>query len=133
MPFDLFVNGTLMRGLALHANLSAATLLGEAATEHRYRIYSIDDRHPGMFRLADDEPGGISVPGELYRLDDATWAAVEVGEPPGLYRGEVRLADGRVVWGILYPRLLAEGRQRDISAFGGWRAYWAVRQGAVVQ
>jgi gamma-glutamylcyclotransferase (GGCT)/AIG2-like uncharacterized protein YtfP len=133
MSFELFVNGTLMRGLALHANLRAATFLGEVATEPCYRIYSIDDRHPGMFRLADDEPGGINVPGELYRLDEATWAAVEAGEPPGLYRGEVRLADGRVVWGILYPRALAEGRHRDISAFGGWRAYWAARHGEVVR
>ena len=123
MPFELFVNGTLMRGLALHANLQAATFLGETATQPRYRLFSIDDRHPGMFRLDDAEPGGISVLGELYWLDDATWSAVEAGEPPNLYRGEVTLVDGRTVWGILYPRELAEATHRDISAFGGWRAY----------
>lgn len=133
MSFELFVNGTLMRGLALHANLRDATFLGEVATEPRYRIYSIDDRHPGMFRLADGEPGGVSVPGELYRLDEATWAVVEAGEPPGLYRGQVKLADGQVVQGILYPRSLAEGYHRDISDIGGWRAYWATRHGEVVR
>jgi gamma-glutamylcyclotransferase (GGCT)/AIG2-like uncharacterized protein YtfP len=65
MSFELFVNGTLMRGLRLHANLRGAPFLGEAATEPHYRIFSIDDRHPGMFRLADDEPGGMSVPADV--------------------------------------------------------------------
>jgi hypothetical protein len=40
----------------------------------------------------------------------------------------VLLADGREVYGILYPRELAEGRQRDISAYGDWRRYIAERQ-----
>jgi hypothetical protein len=50
---------------------------------------------------------------------------VEAGEPPNLYRGPVRLADGREITGILYPRELAEGRHPDISDYGDWRAYMA--------
>lgn len=125
MTVELFVNGTLMRGLALHENLAGAELLGELQTAPCYRIYSIDDRHPGMFEV---EEGGISVPGEMYRMPDEVWARVEAGEPPNLYRGPVKLSDGRVVDGILYPRELAEGRYRDISEYGGWRAYWASRE-----
>ena len=121
---ELFVNGTLMRGLALHAHLEGAEFLGAAWTAPIYRIYSIDDRHPGMFEV---ETGGVSVPGELYRMPDTLWHRVEAGEPPNLYKGRVRLADGREVDGILYPRELAEGNHRDISAYGGWRAYWATR------
>jgi hypothetical protein len=30
--------------------------------------------------------------------------------------------------GILYPRELAEGHHRDITEYGGWRAYWASRE-----
>ncbi|MDH3452156.1 MAG: gamma-glutamylcyclotransferase [Gammaproteobacteria bacterium] len=120
MAFDLFVNGTLMRGLALHANLEGAEFLGEARTVPRYRVYSIDDVHPGMFEV---EEGGVAVAGEVYRMPDAVWQRVAAGEPPNLYRGMVRLDDGREVYGILYPRDLAEGRHRDISEFGGWRAY----------
>ena len=122
MPITLFVNGTLMRGLALHANLEGAEFLGAFRTEPRYRLYSIGDVHPGMFEV---ESGGVSVAGELYRLPDDVWARVEAGEPPNLYKGPVRLEDGRTVDGILYPRALAEGRQRDISEFGDWRAYAA--------
>jgi gamma-glutamylcyclotransferase (GGCT)/AIG2-like uncharacterized protein YtfP len=120
----LFVNGTLMRGLALHANLDGAEFVEEASTAPVYRIYSIGDVHPGMFEVAD---GGVSVPGEIYRLPDEVWQRVEAGEPPGLYRGPVKLADGRVVPGIVFPRELAEGRHRDISSHGGWRAYQASR------
>jgi gamma-glutamylcyclotransferase (GGCT)/AIG2-like uncharacterized protein YtfP len=122
MPFELFVNGTLMRGLALHANLAGAKFLGPAWTAPIYRLYSIDDRHPGMFEVGE---GGVSVAGELYMVSDEVWRRIEAGEPPHLYRGRVRLADGRDVLGILYPRELAEGRHRDISAYRDWRAYCA--------
>jgi gamma-glutamylcyclotransferase (GGCT)/AIG2-like uncharacterized protein YtfP len=118
----LFVNGTLMRGLALHKNLDGAEFLEEARTAPVYRIYSIGDVHPGMFEVAS---GGVSVPGEIYRVPDEVWQRVEAGEPPGLYRGPVKLDDGRVVPGILFPREMAEGRHRDISEFGGWRGYQA--------
>ena len=49
------------------------------------------------------------------------------GQPPNLYKGPVLLADGRAVEGVLYPRELAEGRHRDISAYGDWRPYRAAR------
>ena len=120
MAVDLFVNGTLMRGLALHHNLEGATFLGSFHTAPRYRLYSIGDVHPGMFEV---ETGGISIAGEMYRMSDDIWRRVEAGEPPHLYRGPVHLSDGRVVDGILFPRAEAEGRHKDISEFGDWRAY----------
>ena len=122
MAVELFVNGTLMRGLALHGNLDGAVFLGEARTAPIYRLYSIGDRHPGMFEISE---GGVSVSGELYRVTEDLCRRIEAGEPPGLYRGEVVLEDGRRVAGILYPRALAEAGHRDISSYGGWRAYAA--------
>ena len=121
--FELFVNGTLMRGFALHKNMEGAEFLGEVRTASIYRLYSIGDRHPGMFEVSD---GGVSVAGELYLVPEEVWRRVEAGEPSGLYRGIVLLEDERRVDGILYPRELAEGRHRDISSYGGWRAYRAV-------
>jgi gamma-glutamylcyclotransferase (GGCT)/AIG2-like uncharacterized protein YtfP len=123
--FDLFVNGTLMRGLALHENLTGAEFLGDVWTVPRYRLYSIGDLHPGMFEV---ESGGVAVQGELYRVSSSVWQRVEAREPEGLYAGSVRLADGRIVVGILYPRELAEDHQHlDISRYGGWRPYLAAR------
>ncbi|HSA79249.1 MAG TPA: gamma-glutamylcyclotransferase [Geminicoccaceae bacterium] len=125
MALELFVNGTLMRGLELHGNLAGAEFLEEARTAPAYRLYSIDDRHPGMFEVAE---GGVTVVGEIYRMPDEVWQRVEAGEPPHLYCGPVRLEDGREVPGILYPRELAEGHHQDISEFGGWRAYMASKR-----
>lgn len=121
----LFVNGTLMRGLSLHRNLDGAQFLEEVRTAPVYRLYSIADRHPGMFRVA---AGGVAVAGELYSVPDEILQRVEAGEPPDLYRGTVLLDDGREVPGILYPQELAEGRERDISTFGGWKAYEGTEQ-----
>jgi gamma-glutamylcyclotransferase (GGCT)/AIG2-like uncharacterized protein YtfP len=123
MPFELFVNGTLMRGLKLHPNMGDSEFLGVFKTQPRYRMYSINDIHPGMFRVADNETNGVAVSGELYRVSDETWQQIEAGEPPNLYRGMIVLEDGQEVYGILYPRELAEGNYPEISEFGDWRAY----------
>lgn len=123
--FELFVNGTLMRGLALHPNLAGAEFLGVVRTAPIYRVYSIEDRHPGMFEV---DAGGVSGADELYRVPQDVWGRVEAGEPPHLYRGRVRLADGREAYGILYPREVVESRHLDISAYGDWRAYRAARR-----
>ena len=58
MPSELFVNGGLMRGFALHGNLDGATFLREAVTARIYRLYSIIDEHPGLFEA---RAGGVSV------------------------------------------------------------------------
>jgi gamma-glutamylcyclotransferase (GGCT)/AIG2-like uncharacterized protein YtfP len=124
---ELYVNGTLMRGLALHANLDGAEFLGEVCTEPRYRLYSIGaDEHPGMFEVT---TGGVAVAGELYRVPPALMCAVDAGEPPHLYRGRVWLQDRGETWGILYPEELAAQNGRDISEYGGWRAYLACSGG----
>ena len=117
----LFVNGTLMEGLELHANLAGARLVGTAETAPAYRLYSIDDRHPGMFRVERD---GVSVRGELYDVPDEVLARVVASEPAHLYVGIVELRHGRSVPGVLYPAERVAGH-RDISAFGGWREYTA--------
>ena len=67
MAIELFVNGTLMRGLTLHKNLAGANFLGEFHTLPIYHLYSIDDIHPGMFEV---EEGGVSVAGEMYNMSD---------------------------------------------------------------
>lgn len=124
----LFVNGTLMRGLELHHNLSGAELLEEVSTAPRYRVHTIDDVHPGMYQVAATEVGA-SIPGELYAVPIEVLLKVIEGEPPGLYRGPVELVDGRIVPGILYSREMAE-RHPDITAHGGWRQYRAAAAAA---
>ena len=121
----LFVNGTLMRGFGLHKNLDGAEFLGAFMTKPCYRVFSINDIHPGMYEV---ESGGVAVEGELYRMSDEIWARVEAGEPPHLYCGPVKLEDGRVLDGILYPKEQIKPEHVEISRFGGWRGYMADKE-----
>jgi len=121
-PLDdsiLYVNGTLMRGYGLHDNLSGAEFLEEVSTAPKYRVHSIGDVHPGMYKVESD---GASIAGELYAVPMGVLLRVVEGEPPGLYRGPVELADGRVVPGILFDEQEAK-KHPDITKHGGWRGY----------
>jgi gamma-glutamylcyclotransferase (GGCT)/AIG2-like uncharacterized protein YtfP len=122
---DLAVNGTLMRGLELNPNLlnAGATFVAETTTEAAYRLWSINDRHPAMMRVAE---GGAAIAVEVWSVPAEGLAAILISEPAGLCIGKVKLADGRVVLGVLGEPALCEGR-REITAHGGWRAYIAAR------
>jgi len=121
----LAVNGTLMRGLELNGNLLAvgAEFVREDATEPAYRLFSIHDRHPGMYRVPE---GGVAVAVEVWAVPPAGLAAVLIAEPPGLTIGKVRLASGAETLGVLAEPILCEG-QREISRHRGWRAYCAAK------
>ena|SRR5262245_49973010 len=126
MPVKLAVNGTLMRGLALNRNLleAGATFIAETTTAPVYRLWSIDDRHPAMIRVAS---GGVAVALEVWSVPDEGVARILLAEPPGLCIGKVALAGGEEVLGVLGEPILCEGR-REITAYGGWRAYLAARK-----
>ena len=127
MDFPLAVNGTLMRGLELNPRLLAvgAHFVRETTTRPEYRLWSIDDRHPAMIRVRE---GGAAVAVEVWRVPESGFAQILIGEPPGLCVGKVRLADGEETLGVLGEPALCEG-QREITRYGGWRAYIAATAG----
>ncbi|WP_072620628.1 allophanate hydrolase-related protein [Spirulina major] len=121
----LAVNGTLMRGLELNGNLLAvnATFVRETTTEPCYRLWTIGDRHPAMQRVAQ---GGVAVAVELWAVPAAGIAQILQQEPPGLSVGKVRLVDGEEVLGVVGEAICCE-QGREITEYGGWRAYCAAR------
>jgi hypothetical protein len=126
MPKDtvlLAVNGTLMRGLELNPNMIAAgaTFVAEAKTAACYRIWSIGDRHPGMIRTRGPS-GAVAL--ELWSVPPDGLAGILIREPAGLAIGKVLLDDGREALGVLAEAWLTEG-EREITEYGGWRAYTA--------
>ena len=123
-PVLLAVNGTLMRGLKLSGNMAAAgaTFVRETTTEPVYRLWSINDDHPAMVRVTDGT--GVKVAVEVWSVPAAGLASILLNEPPGLSVGKVRLEDGTTVLGVLGEPALVEGH-REITAYGGWRAYIA--------
>ena len=121
MSVLLAVNGTLMRGLELNANLvnAGAVFVGEATTAPEYRLWSIGDRHPAMMRIRN---GGQAIAVEVWSVPAAGLASILLAEPAGLSIGKVALDDGREVLGVLGEAWLCEGRT-EITGYGGWRAY----------
>lgn len=119
---QLAVNGTLMRGLVLNANLidAGATFVREDATAPCYRLWSIGDRHPAMIRTTDGS--GTAVLLEVWEIPLAGLADVLAKEPAGLTIGKVLLADSSEVLGVVGEPFLVEN-QREITEFAGWRPY----------
>ncbi|MGB7249552.1 MAG: glutamyl-tRNA amidotransferase [Phormidesmis sp.] len=121
----LAVNGTLMKGLSLNPNLLnvGATFEREASTEPAYRIWSIDDRYPAMIKV---KAGGVAVALEVWQVPLSGLGVILSQEPPGLAIGKVMLHDGEEVLGVIGEPLTVEGK-REISEYGGWRAYQSSR------
>jgi len=120
------VVGAHLSGMALNGELRAlgGRLLEEATTAPDYLLYALDTMppKPGMLRV---EPGaGHPIKLELWALSAAAFGKFVAAIPPPLSIGTIRLADGRGVKGFLVEPAAVNGA-RDISAFGGWRAFVA--------
>jgi gamma-glutamylcyclotransferase (GGCT)/AIG2-like uncharacterized protein YtfP len=118
---NLFVNGDAMRGGRLHGNVTEHPFLGEVRTAPRYRFYSVRDEFPGLAAAAD----GAAIAGELYDVPLAVIAEKFLpDEPPELELGAIQLGDGSYALAVqLRPREVESGRHKDITSYGGWRAY----------
>ena len=120
------VVGAHLSGMALNGELKAlgGRLLEQAATAPDYTLYALSTTppKPGMLRV---EPGkGYQIELELWALSAAAFGKFVAAIPPPLSIGTIRLADGRDVKGFLVEPL-ATNSARDISSFGGWRAFMA--------
>ena len=117
----LAVNGTLMRGFALNRNLLAvgATFVHEAMTAPLYRLWSIDDQYPAMLRVT---AGGAAIALEVWAVPRLHLGTIVLQEPAGLCLGKILLADQSITLGVLGEAYMCKGK-RDITGWGGWRAY----------
>lgn len=117
----LAVNGTLMRGLKLNPNMQNAggVFVREDKTDAHYRLWTINDDHPGMIRVAQ---GGTYVALEIWALPPTSLAALLESEPAGLSIGKVKLENGDIVLGVLAEPWLVEG-QKEITDTSSWRNY----------
>jgi allophanate hydrolase len=120
------VVGAHLSGMALNGELKAfgGRLLEPARTAPDYKLYELDTTppKPGMLRV---EAGtGSSIELEIWALPAAAFGKFVAAIPPPLSIGTVRLADGRGVKGFIVEPADVNGA-REISAFGGWRAFVA--------
>jgi len=120
------VVGAHLSGMVLNVELKSlgGRLLQQTMTAPDYRLYALDTTppKPGMLRV---EAGkGSSIELEVWALSASAFGKFVAAIPPPLSIGTIRLADGRGVKGFLVEPADINGA-RDISSFGGWRAFVA--------
>jgi allophanate hydrolase len=123
----LAVVGAHLSGMPLNGELRAldARLLAETATTADYRLFALPGTNPpkpGMLRVADGEGAAIVV--EVWAISAEAFGRFVAAVPPPLSIGTVRLAGGVTAKGFLVEARAVDGA-RDISRFGGWRAFMA--------
>lgn len=124
---DIAVCGAHMSGLPLNAQLTAlgAEFVRAASTAPAYRMFALDDKRPGLVRVAE---GGSTLELEIWRLPEAAAGSFLAGIPSPLGLGRVQLDDGSDVCGFLCEPV-ATAQKPDISAHGGWRGWIKSRAG----
>ncbi len=122
----LAVVGAHMSGMQLNGELVAhgARLLEATSTSPDYRLFALDGApaRPGLLRVA--AGAGTSIALETWALSTEAFGAFVASVPSPLSIGTVTLRDGSAVKGFLVEAQGVVGA-RDISEFGGWRAYLA--------
>lgn len=121
------VVGAHLSGMALNSELRTlgGRLLKTASTAPDYKLYALKGTKPpkpGMLRVETGAGSAIEV--EVWALSPASFGAFVAAIPAPLSIGTIRLADGSAVQGFLVEAAAVNGA-RDISSFGGWRAFMA--------
>jgi allophanate hydrolase len=124
------VVGAHLAGMPLNGELKAlgARLLEATHTAADYRLYALAGTHPakpGLLRVAPGSGAAIEI--EIWALPAEHFGRFVAAVPAPLAIGTIRLADGRGVQGFLVETEALAGA-RDISSFGGWRAFLAAQK-----
>jgi len=120
------VVGAHLSGLPLNGELRALNgrLLEATATAPDYRLYALDGGPPARPGLLRVKSGGRAIDVEVWALSADAFGRFVDTVPSPLSIGSIRLATGETVKGFLVEAAAVEGA-RDISSFGGWRAFLA--------
>jgi allophanate hydrolase len=125
---SLLVFGLHLSGEPLNPELTAlgGALEKPARTAACYKMALIrrgERRFPGVWRMPDGE-SGAALSGEIWSLPLAAVGSFLAGVRPPLCLGSVELEDGTWVKGFMAESAACE-TAKDISGFGGWRAFLA--------
>jgi len=137
-PLSKEVNSKEVAIVAVGAHLSGMTLnhellrlggrlLEATTTVPDYRLYALKGTtppKPGMLRV---DPGtGAAIAVEVWALSVQAFGQFVAAIPSPLSIGTVRLANGSAAKGFLVEATAIHGA-RDITSFGGWRAFMAAQ------
>jgi allophanate hydrolase len=127
------VVGAHLSGMPLNGELLAAGahLIERGATAPHYRLYALPGTKPpkpGLLRVKNGAGAAIQI--EVWALSESAFGRFVAAVAPPLSIGTLELDGGRVVKGFLVEAEAVEGA-RDISSFGGWRAFTAQEKAAI--
>ncbi len=127
---QLAVVGAHLSGLPLNWQLleRGAHLLQSTRTAPCYRLYELANTSPskpGLLRVTQ----GAAIDVEIWQMPLAAYGSFVASIPAPLGIGSIELADGAVVQGFLCESHALHDA-RDITEFGGWRAWLAARSPA---
>jgi allophanate hydrolase len=119
------VVGAHLSGMPLNGELKSfgARYLERTTTAASYRLFALSDcvpPKPGLIRVG--APDGTTIEIEIWALPAEKFGRFVAAVPSPLAIGTLEVADGRHVKGFLVEAEATRGA-RDISAFGGWRAF----------
>ncbi|WP_394234879.1 allophanate hydrolase [Pseudomonas anguilliseptica] len=122
------VVGAHLTGMPLNFQLTTrdAVLVEQTTSTASYRLYALPGTvppKPGLARVAED---GAEIIVELWDVPQARFGEFVAEIPPPLGIGNLELADGRWVKGFICEPYALNGA-RDITSFGGWRAFIAAQ------
>ena len=120
------VVGAHLSGLPLNHQLTErkAHLIATTQTAPTYRFYALPDgKRPGLIKV---QAGGASIACEVWEIPASQFGSFVAGIPAPLGIGKLELADGSVVNGFICEGIGVAGA-KDITAFGGWRAWLAAK------
>ncbi len=123
------VVGAHLTGMPLNVQLTSrdAVLVEQTTSAATYRLYALPGTvppKPGLARVAAD---GAAIIVELWDIPQARFGEFVAESPAPLGIGNLQLADGRWVKGFICEPYALDGA-RDITSFGGWRAFIASQQ-----
>ncbi|MFJ9174014.1 allophanate hydrolase [Streptomyces sp. NPDC102360] len=124
-PLLLAVVGAHLSGQPLNGQLLAlgGRLTLTTTTAPAYRLYALNTPQPkpGLVRVGDE---GAAIEAEVWQLPAEGLGVFLAALPRPMTLGSVELADGTFVTGFLCEPEALTGA-REITTFGGWRAYLA--------
>jgi allophanate hydrolase len=122
------VVGAHLSGMPLNPELKSfgARFLERTKTAASYRLFALSGTappKPGLVRVgAQGGEAGVAIEVEVWAMPAEAFGRFVAAVPLPLSIGTLTLADGRGVKGFLAEAAATHGA-RDISAFGGWRAF----------
>ena len=121
------VVGAHLSGMPLNHEVTklGGRLLKKTKTARDYRLYALaktEPPKPGLLKVAPGKGAAIEV--EIWSLPAEGFGRFVASVPPPLSIGTLKLTGGDSVKGFLVEAVAVKGA-RDISRFGGWRAYLA--------